>query len=71
MRRLAGWHWFLLSGLVALATAVLMVLKLPYSHSFTPATLGGLSLLVAGLAPAQAQTPAPAAAPSAAPAAKK
>lgn len=50
VRRLAGWHWFVLSGLVALATAVLMVLKLPYNTSFTPATLGGLSLLVAGWA---------------------
>jgi uncharacterized membrane protein HdeD (DUF308 family) len=48
--RLAGWHWFLLSGLVALATAPLMVMKLPYNHSFTPATLGGVSLAFVGWA---------------------
>lgn len=29
VRRLAGWHWFLLSVLIALATAALMVMKLP------------------------------------------
>ena len=50
VRQLAGWHWFLLSGLVALATAALMVMKLPYGHSFTPATLGGVSLVFVGWA---------------------
>jgi uncharacterized membrane protein HdeD (DUF308 family) len=50
VRRLAGWQWFLLSGLVALATAALMVMKLPYNHSFTPATLGGVSLVFVGWA---------------------
>jgi uncharacterized membrane protein HdeD (DUF308 family) len=50
VRRLAGWHWFLVSGLVALAVGVLMVMKLPYNHSFTPATIGGLSVLASGWA---------------------
>jgi len=43
-----GWHWFLISGLIALAVSALLLLKLPYSHSFTPATLAGISLLCAG-----------------------
>lgn len=50
VRQLAGWHWFLLSGLIALATAALMVMKLPYNPSFTPAMLGGVSLVSVGWA---------------------
>lgn len=50
VRRLAGWHWFLLSGVSAFAAAALMVMKLPYNHSFTPATLGGISLVFVGWA---------------------
>jgi uncharacterized membrane protein HdeD (DUF308 family) len=50
VRTQAGWHWFLVSGMIALVAAVLLVLKLPYSHSFTPATVAGVSLLFAGWA---------------------
>ena len=50
VRAQAGWHWFLVSGVIALAAAVLLVIKLPYSHSFTPATVAGVSLLFAGWA---------------------
>ena len=50
VRPATGWRWFLTSGCVALIMAGLLVLKLPYSHSFTPATLGGVSLLFAGCA---------------------
>ena len=46
----AGWHWFLVSGCIALIVAALLVAKLPYSHSFTPATVAGVSLLFAGCA---------------------
>ena len=46
----AGWHWFLVSGCIALIVAALLVAKLPYSHSFTPATVAGVSLLFAGWA---------------------
>ncbi|HYI03967.1 MAG TPA: HdeD family acid-resistance protein, partial [Reyranella sp.] len=46
----AGWYWFLVSGAIALGAAVLLVMKLPYSHSFTPATVAGVSLLFAGWA---------------------
>jgi uncharacterized membrane protein HdeD (DUF308 family) len=50
VRRQAGWHWFLVSGCIALLASVLLVMKLPYSHSFTPATVAGVSLLFAGWA---------------------
>jgi uncharacterized membrane protein HdeD (DUF308 family) len=50
VRGLGGWHWFLISGCIALIVAVLLVMKLPYGHTFTPATIGGISLLFAGWA---------------------
>jgi uncharacterized membrane protein HdeD (DUF308 family) len=50
VRRQSGWYWFLVSGCIALLTSALLLMKLPYSHSFTPATLAGVSLLVAGWA---------------------
>ena len=50
VRRLRGWSWFLLSGCVALLVAALLVMKLPYGHTFTSATVGGVSLLFAGWA---------------------
>ena len=50
IRRLAGWQWFAVAGSVALLVAALLAIKLPYDHSFTPATLGGISLLFAGWA---------------------
>jgi uncharacterized membrane protein HdeD (DUF308 family) len=50
VRRVTGWRGFVTSGCIALIMAGLLVMKLPYSHSFTPATLGGVSLLSAGWA---------------------
>jgi uncharacterized membrane protein HdeD (DUF308 family) len=50
VRSLKGWYWFLASGCIALLAAALLVMKLPYDHSFTPATVGGVSLLFAGWA---------------------
>ena len=50
VRRLRGWPWFVLAGVVALLAGGLLVMKLPYNHSFTPATVGGVSLGVTGLA---------------------
>ncbi|MBI2736854.1 MAG: hypothetical protein HYX38_09960 [Rhodospirillales bacterium] len=47
---LMGWHLFLISGCIALVVAVPLVLKLPYSRSFTPETVAGASLLFAGWA---------------------
>jgi uncharacterized membrane protein HdeD (DUF308 family) len=50
VRQFAGWHWFLVSGVIALIVAALLIVKLPYGHTFTPATIGGVSLLVSGWA---------------------
>jgi uncharacterized membrane protein HdeD (DUF308 family) len=50
VRRQPGWYWFLVSGCIAVVVGGLLVLKLPYSHSFTPATVAGVSLMVAGWA---------------------
>ena len=50
VRGQSGWHWFLISGCIALAAAALLVMKLPYTHSFTPATVAGTSLFFAGCA---------------------
>jgi uncharacterized membrane protein HdeD (DUF308 family) len=50
LRGQSGWHWFLVSGCIALVAAGLLLVKLPYSHSFTPATVAGVSLLFAGCA---------------------
>lgn len=45
-----GWHWFLVSGCIALIVSGLLVMKLPYGHSFTPATVAGVSLIFGGWA---------------------
>jgi uncharacterized membrane protein HdeD (DUF308 family) len=50
VRQLNGWHWFLVSGFIGLIVAGLLIVKLPYGHTFTPATVGGVSLLFAGFA---------------------
>jgi uncharacterized membrane protein HdeD (DUF308 family) len=50
VRRFEGWGWFFGSGCIALLAAALLLLKLPYGHTFTPATVGGVSLLFVGWA---------------------
>jgi uncharacterized membrane protein HdeD (DUF308 family) len=50
VRSQRGWHWFLVSGCIALVVSALLILKLPYSHTFTPATVAGVSLVFAGCA---------------------
>jgi uncharacterized membrane protein HdeD (DUF308 family) len=50
IRQLRGWHWFVISGFIALAVAGLLTMSLPYGHTFTPATVGGVSLVFAGWA---------------------
>ena len=49
-RRQVGAKWLLASGCVALAASAVLTLKLPYSRAFTPGTIAGISLLVAGAA---------------------
>lgn len=48
VRNQAGWQWFGVSGLVALAASATLALKLPYTSTYTPGTIAGISLLVAG-----------------------
>lgn len=50
VRQLNGWHWFVVSGCIALIVAGLLMMKLPYDHTFTPASVGAVSLLFAGWA---------------------
>jgi len=45
-----GWRWLLISGLVAVVVSALLFMKLPFSRSFTPATMAGVSPLFAGWA---------------------
>jgi Uncharacterized conserved protein len=48
IRRQDGWKWLLFSGLIALMASAALTLKLPYTRIYTPGTIAGLSLLVAG-----------------------
>jgi len=48
IRKQDGWSWLLVSGVVALATSAALALKLPYTRIYTPGTIAGISLLVAG-----------------------
>jgi uncharacterized membrane protein HdeD (DUF308 family) len=48
VRKQDGWYWFAVSGLVALAASAALALKLPYTSIYTPGTIAGISLLVAG-----------------------
>ncbi|WP_349436961.1 HdeD family acid-resistance protein [Pararhizobium sp. A13] len=48
VREQDGWRWLLVSGLVGLAVSAALTLKLPYTRIYTPGTIAGISLLVAG-----------------------
>jgi uncharacterized membrane protein HdeD (DUF308 family) len=48
VREQPGWGWFAVSGFVALIAAGLLTLKLPFTNIYTPGTIAGISLLVAG-----------------------
>ncbi len=50
LRNQRGWKWLLLSGVVALAASAALTLKLPYTRQFTPGTVAGIALFVAGCA---------------------
>jgi uncharacterized membrane protein HdeD (DUF308 family) len=50
VRRMAASQWFLVSGAIALIVGALLLMRLPYSHAFTPATVAGVSLLFTGWA---------------------
>ena len=48
VRKQDGWHWFAISGLVALAASAALALKLPHTRFYEPGVIAGISLLVAG-----------------------
>lgn len=48
VRKQDGWHWFAISGLVALGASAALGLKLPHTSLFPSGTIAGISLLVAG-----------------------
>jgi uncharacterized membrane protein HdeD (DUF308 family) len=45
-----GWRWLLVSGLIALLASATLTLKLPYTRFYTPGTIAGIALLLAGCA---------------------
>ncbi len=50
VRPRAGWGWLFVAGLVALCVTVTMVMKLRYTHVYTPGTIAGIALIIAGFA---------------------
>jgi uncharacterized membrane protein HdeD (DUF308 family) len=50
VRAEAGWQWFAVSGVVALAASAALALKLPYTRTYEPGIVAGISLLMAGAA---------------------
>jgi uncharacterized membrane protein HdeD (DUF308 family) len=50
VRPQTGWGWLLVAGLIALSVCAAMVLKLRYTSFYTPGTIAGVALLVAGCA---------------------
>lgn len=50
VRRTRGWLWLLLSGVVALAVSLVLVLKFPHVRDFEAGVVAGISLVVSGLA---------------------
>jgi uncharacterized membrane protein HdeD (DUF308 family) len=45
-----GWRWLLIAGVAALCASVALAMKFPFTRYYTPATIGGVSLLLAGCA---------------------
>jgi uncharacterized membrane protein HdeD (DUF308 family) len=50
VRPQAGWGWLFAAGLVAFCVTATMILKLNYTTLYTPGTIAGIALLVAGCA---------------------
>jgi uncharacterized membrane protein HdeD (DUF308 family) len=50
LRAQPGWHWLLISGLIALSSSMILVLKFRYTRVYDPSTIAGISLLFAGCA---------------------
>jgi uncharacterized membrane protein HdeD (DUF308 family) len=50
LRGSAGWHWFALSGLIALCASAAIVVKLPFTWDMIPGAIAGIALIITGLA---------------------
>lgn len=50
LRPHSGWGWLLGSGIIALLASAALLLKFPYTSVYTPGTIAGISLLLAGCA---------------------
>ncbi|HEY9346811.1 MAG TPA: DUF308 domain-containing protein, partial [Inquilinus sp.] len=50
VRPQTGWGWLFAAGLVAFCVTATMIMKLNYANLYTPATIAGIALLVAGCA---------------------
>ncbi|WP_157019349.1 HdeD family acid-resistance protein [Mesorhizobium xinjiangense] len=50
LRNQEGWKWLAASGLIAVLASAALTLKLPYTRYFTPGTIAGIALLMAGCA---------------------
>lgn len=50
LRGSAGWHWFTLSGLIALCASAAIVVKLPFTWEIIPGAIAGIALIITGLA---------------------
>ncbi|MDL2405879.1 HdeD family acid-resistance protein [Rhizobium calliandrae] len=48
LRPQIGWGWLAISGVIALLAGALLAFKMPFSGIYTPGTVTGISLLVAG-----------------------
>jgi uncharacterized membrane protein HdeD (DUF308 family) len=45
-----GWRWLFIAGIAALCASLALILKFPFTRYYTPSTIGGISLLLAGCA---------------------
>jgi uncharacterized membrane protein HdeD (DUF308 family) len=45
-----GWRWLFIAGVAALCASIALAMKFPYTRYYTPSTITGISLLLAGCA---------------------
>lgn len=50
LRGSAGWHWFAISGFIALCASAAIAVKLPFTTDLMPGAIAGLALIITGVA---------------------
>jgi uncharacterized membrane protein HdeD (DUF308 family) len=45
-----GWRWLFIAGVAALCASLALAMKFPFTRYYSPSTIGGISLLLAGCA---------------------